>query len=211
MRPLDASTKAALERAVRAFEAAMPGSPGEEYAAGRGFDHAIQRDFRLGYVPVGVNGFERFAGRLAIPNICAAGHVVGLKFRALDDHTEPKYDKPAGMSNRLFNLRALNLPQMGIALTEGEGDCIAVASLGFAAVGIQGANSWKRRHAALFEGYNRVVMVSDADEKGADLAKKVADSELNLTIIEPPGGCKDANEAIVKGFGDQLARLIKGV
>lgn len=205
MKPLHESVRRSLEEATQIFEAALPGSPAEEYLVGRGIARGF--GFRLGYVAEAIPGFERFTGRLCIPNICAAGHVVGIKFRALGDG-EPKYDKPAGMSNRLFNLRALNEDSPIIALCEGEVDAISVAQLGIPAVGVQGANGWKAHHPMLFEGYERVAVVRDMDEKGLDLAKKILATDLPVVVVEPPGD--DANDAVQLGNGVILAKLIRG-
>lgn len=210
MKPLLPAVRASLEAATAAFGAAMPGSPAADYARRRHIDPRCGARFRLGYVPPNFPGWERFGDRLAIPNICASGHVVGLKFRALNDGAEPKYDKPAGLPNRLFNLDALNRASDMIALCEGELDAVILEQLGVPCVGIQGANSWKRHHPSLFEGFDRVVMVTDADDKGRDLAKRVAQSDLPVVVVEPPGGFKDATEAVVAGLGDELLASIKG-
>jgi DNA primase len=147
---------------------------------------------------------------LAIPNLCATGHVVGFKFRVIDpDYNGPtKYDKPAGMSNRLFNLRALNDPGSLICITEGEIDAISVTQLGFPTVGIQGVKSWKAHHPALFEGYERIVVVRDVDDAGFDLGRRLLDTDLPVVVVEPPAA--DANEALRLGLGDQLAKAIRG-
>lgn len=206
MRPLSASQRAQLEAATLAFEQAMPGSPAEQYVAGRGFDPHTVADFRLGYVGEALPGYERFVGRLAIPNMCAAGHVVGMKFRSLDG-AEPKYDKPAGMSNRLFNLRALNNPSSILVVTEGELDTLAVTMLGFPCIGVQGVKSWKPHHKCLLEGYERVVVVRDMDDYGLELAKQIAEQDLPVSIVEPPGG-DDANDSVINGFRNQLSEVI---
>lgn len=189
----------------------MPGSPAAEYVVqARGINPHIGARFRLGYVPAGVPGWERFAGRLAVPNLCAAGHVVGIKFRDLTGNSDSKYDQPAAQQSRLYNLRCLAENGSLIVITEGELDAIAVTQLGFPAIGVPGASAWKRRHALLIEGYERVVIVADADKAGRDMAKKITEGNLPVAVVEPPGGCKDANEALIEGFGDELAHLIRG-
>lgn len=221
MKPLAPSQRASLEAATRAFEAALRGvdlegraldtGPATEviaYLKTRGFTGETAKRFRLGAVPHGYSGFERFAGRLAIPSICASGHVVSLKFRALDDEAEPKYDTPAGLCNRLFNLRALSEDSTVVVLTEGEADAITVAQLGFPAVGIQGVKSWKPHHPTLFEGYDRVVFIRDMDDAGFQLSKRLMDTDLPIEVVEPPA--KDANEALRMGLGEELARMIRG-
>lgn len=184
-----------------------------EYLAGRGVNEATASDFRLGYVATDdVPGFERFEGKLAIPNICAAGTVVGVKFRDISGDDSHKYDQPAGQQLRMFNLRALAVESEFIAITEGEIDCITLNQLGVPAVSVSsGANSWnERRHWRLFEGYSRVVLFRDNDEAGGELAKKVLGTDLPVQVVAPPGRFKDINEAHVAGHGDQLVRLVTG-
>lgn len=209
MKPLLPSQRNGLESATATFERSLPGSPAVEYLEGRGFDLPTATALRLGWVERELPGFEQFVGRLAIPNICAAGHVVGMKFRALND-AGPKYLGLEGYDARLFNLVATNDPSPLIALTEGEIDALSLARLGIPAVGVPGAHLWKRHHERIFEDYERVVLVRDTDEAGGALAKRLSETDLPLVVIRPPGGCKDVNEAIVAGHGAELVAAIRG-
>lgn len=209
MRPLSLSQRSSLESVVQTCVRNLPSSPAAEYLKGRGFDRATADRHRLGYMQDAHPGFETGHGRLVIPNICAAGHVVGVKFRALDDETEPKYTGPP-MPSRLFNLAALNTPSTLIVLTEGELDAVSLTQLGLPAVGIPGAKAWKPHHYRVFESYERVVLVQDDDQAGNDLAKKLLSTDLPVTVVRP-AGVKDVNAALIAGLGDQLVAAIKGV
>lgn len=219
---------------MEAAEAEMPGSPGEAYATeARALGREAVERLRLGFVPDigpgltrdGFEGFERFAGRLAIPNLNYNGDVVGVKFRAISDaHKGPKYDGPPG-TLRLYNLQALRRVTDTLVLCEGEIEAGTWTHLGVPAVAIPGANNWKDHHRLLFEGIPRVVMVYDDDEifdeksgkfrrPGLDLAKKVLkDLEQNAATgavaLAPPAGCKDANEALVAGHGKDLVMMVE--
>ena len=212
MKPLPPSVRDSLEAATATFEAALReagGRPAVEYLVGRGIDRSTAETFRLGYVATAdVPGFERFVGRLAIPNICAAGHVVSFKFRALDDLTEPKYDAP-DMPTRLFNLRALNEADDCLWLTEGEIDAITLSQLGAPAVAVPGVHNWKKHYARILEGFERVVLVRDDDDAGLDLAKKLGATDLPLLTVRPPRGFKDVNAALAAGHRDELLELIE--
>lgn len=225
MKPLAPSQRASLEAATRAFEAALRGvdlegraldtGPATEvidYLKTRGFTGETAKRFRLGAVPHGYPGFERFAGRLAIPNICASGHPVGIKFRTVDSNYDgdKKYDQPAGQVARLFNLQATNPATDLLAICEGELDTLSLVQLGIPALGVPGASAWKSRHVGLLEGFDRIVVVADADDAGRMMAKKIVDSDLPVVVVEPPHGCNDANEALRMGFGEELARMIRG-
>lgn len=211
MKPLQPSVRESLEAATTAFHAAlMEGGATEavEYLKGRGIDRSTAETFRLGYVATAdVPGFERFVGRIAIPNICAAGRVVGFKFRSLDPESDFKYDSP-DLPTRLFNLRALNEAEECIWVTEGEIDAITLSMLGAPAIAVPGAHNWKRHHARILEGFDRVVLVRDADDAGLDLAKKIGATDLPLLVVRPPRGFKDVNAAYV-GARDELEELIE--
>lgn len=209
MKPLSPSLRRQLESAVATFESALPSSPAAAYLKGRGFDRVSAEKARLGYVAEPTNGFERFQGMLCIPNICATGHVVGVKFRSVREDATQKYDKPAGMPNRLFNLAALNDARSGlIVLTEGELDALSMVVLGLPAVGVQGVKSWKSHHERVFEDFERVVFVRDADEAGGELAARLLRCDLPVSVVSPPAGCKDVNDALVQGRGGELLEAI---
>lgn len=213
MKPLPPSVRESVEKATATFHAALMegGAPrAVEYLAGRGIDPSTAERFRLGYVATPEPGFERFVGRVAIPNFCAAGHVVGIKFRAIppdDLNTDRKYDQ-LDVPTRLFNLRALTEAGDVIWVTEGEIDAITLSMLGAPAVAVPGANNWKRHHARILEGFDRVVLIRDDDDAGLDLAKKIGATDLPLLTVRPPRGFKDVNAAYV-GARDELEKLIE--
>lgn len=213
MRPLTESQKKLLEQAGGVFEEELVGGPAEQYLEGRGIGPDLCAKHRLGYVSADTAPpwARRFAGRLAIPNLSHDGHIVGFKFRALDPDTTPKYDQPAGQVARLFNLRALADPASDtVVLTEGEIDAITLTGYGLPAVGVPGANAWKRHHWRLFEGFPRVVLVQDADSAGDALVKALRGTPLDTVVVYPPEGTEDVNDAHMQGRGDELVAMIHG-
>jgi len=211
MRPLSSSLRESLDLAVETFHKSLAGGPGAAYLAARGITPECSARFKLGYVDTdGVPGFERFVGRLAIPNPCATeGRIVSLKFRAIGDQ-EPKYDAPVGWPTRLFNLDALNSADDTIVITEGELDAITLSMYGISAIGVPGAHNWKKHHASILEGFRKVVLLRDADDAGGEMARKILATDLPVIVVQPPHGTKDANEAHVAGLGDELVRVIRG-
>ena len=209
-RPLSTPVRDSLQTAVEMFEGLMTDSPAEEYLGTRGISTETARVHRLGYVP-GQGGTDpywaRFAGRLAVPNVNAAGVVVGLKFRALGDE-EPKYDGPSGLPARLFNLRALTNCHDIVTIVEGEMDAISLTELGIPAVGVPGASNWREYHARIFAGFERIVMIADNDKAGNDLQRKILASGLPVMPAAPPAGLNDVNEALVAGYGDAVRELV---
>jgi DNA primase len=209
VKPLQHSVKESLESATQIFAAALLNSPASEYLASRALSPDTAVSHRLGYVATKHPGFERMVGRLAIPNICAAGHVVGLKFRALDD-AEPKYDQQHGQLSRLFNLRSLNEDTDVMVLTEGELDTVTLTQMGVPAVAVPGASAWKPHHFRLFEGYRKVVLIQDDDKAGRDMAKRILDTPLPVIVMQPPDGFNDVNSAMQGGASDALLDMIRG-
>lgn len=207
MKPLQPTVRESLEDATTRFMGWFTGSPAETYVAGRGLLDAWV-DFRLGYVAEPVPGFERFVGRLAIPNICASGHVVGMKFRALGDE-DPKYDG-LSLPSRLFNLRALNADTDVMCLTEGELDAVALGVLGVPAVAVPGKGGWKAHHHRILEQYRRIVLFRDVDGAGGELVARVTGTDLPVIVVTPPGGHKDVNDALVAGLGSELVDIVRG-
>lgn len=211
MKPLPSSVRESLESATAAFQATLAGGPGERYLRERGIDHATVEKFRLGYVAdAKFPGFERFIGRLAIPNICASGHVVYIKFRELPPaDSDRKYDGPS-LAQRLFNTRALNEADDCIWLTEGEIDAISLGQLGVPAMAVPGNTGWKSHYVRLLEGFERVVLIQDDDEPGAHLAKQMSATHLPLQVVKAPHGFKDVNAALAAGHEDDIRALIEG-
>lgn len=194
------------------FSAALPGSPGMEYLGKRGIGPRTAETLRLGYVdPQGPipEGWERFAGRIAIPYLNIDGVVVWAKFRALEDVKE-KYAQQAGGRTRLYNLRALSVPSGTLALCEGEFDTISLTALGIPAVGIPGANNWKPYFHRVLQGYDRVVMFYDDDEPGRSLVQTVKQKMPDIVPLAAPGGHHDLGDAFEAGLGDSIRALVKG-
>lgn len=104
-------------------------------------------------------------GMLAIPYLTPTGPVA-LRFRRPPDKdTGPKYWQPPGSDLTIFNVRAFFEADTVIVITEGEMDCMTVAQCGIPCVGIPGASAWKDYYQPLFEGYDRVIICADNDDK----------------------------------------------
>lgn len=210
LRPLSLSQRELLEHAVSEFQGALRGDVAAvRYLQARGIDQASAVAFRLGVVPAEFPNFERFAGRIAIPNINAAGLVSGVKFRATGEGQEPKYDQPDGQVQGLFNLHALTWAADWVALTEGEMDAVSLGVLGVPAVGVPGVNAWKPHHPLILEEFRRVVLVRDADEAGGVLVGKLLKSTIDVVVVRPPSGLKDVNDALVAGEGERMKEIIE--
>lgn len=165
----------------------------KEYLTARGIGPDTAKDFRLGVVgDQQISGHEMFQGRLVIPSLGVDDSVYGMRFRAMDE-SEPKYLGIPGMETRLFNVRAIHYADEEIHITEGEMDAIILCSLGHPAVGVPGANAWKRHHPRMFSGFPRIVIWGDGDKAGHEFARKVGESLTVATRATMPDGM-DVND-----------------
>jgi DNA primase len=192
MEPLSASSKMALEEATARYSQALPAAV--EYLRERGISLVTAERFRLGVVADPITGHEQYEGRLAIPYLGAMGygHPTGIRFRALNGE-EPKYLGIGGAATRLFNLNAIVTAGDSIHITEGELDAIILTQAGYHAVGVPGANAWKRHHPRLFAGFNKVFIWGDGDKAGQSFSRTVFESVDTGIIVGMPVG-KDVND-----------------
>ena len=152
--------------------------------------------FLLGGVVSPETSDEDARGMLAIPYLTPTGPVA-LRFRRPPNkETGPKYWQPHGTELTIFNVPAFSLSDRLIVITEGEIDCMTVAQCNIPAVGIPGASAWKDYYQPLFEGYDRVIICADNDDKemkngehaGTKFAARVAKLVPGPEVIKMPDG-----------------------
>lgn len=202
MKPLSTGQRELLANAAEAYHTQLFDNNAQwarDYLNSRGFGQETAKKFLLGAVNTPfVPEHERFVGMVSIANFCAAGesgaHVVGLKFRNLTGEGG-KYQQPTHQVARLFNLRALQEAKDLIVITEGEADAITVDKIGLPCIGVPGAQSWGKNsyRSRLLAGFERVVLIRDADAAGEELVRSLADID-NLEVRVPPDPFKDVNE-----------------
>jgi len=127
--------------------------------------------------------------------------VVDIRFRAINGE-EPKYMGMPGTETRLYNVKALQQAGNFIAVCEGEIDAITLHyKCGVPAVGVPGANSWKRHYTKLLLDFETVYVFADGDQPGSDFAKKLAKELSGVIVINMPDG-QDVN-SIYNMYGPQ--------
>jgi DNA primase len=175
----------------------------------RGLEPETLSQFQLGAVVNPEGGDEQALGKVSIPYITRSGPVA-LRFRRGPNGDGPKYWQPPGSTITIYNVNELVKHQRWIAVCEGEIDCITAVQAGIPAIGIPGASAWKDHYSSLFEGYERVIILQDNDDKGAgaDFAKKVAGEVPAPAIIKLPEG-EDVNSFYVKHGAAELRALLK--
>lgn len=190
--PLQRSTlqEAAEQYATNVDQAA-------DFLSARLLDREAATGSLLGVVFDPLPGHERFAGRLSIPYVTPAG-VVAIRFRCLQDHDcrvegHGKYDSPAGIPTRLYNVAALHTKGSRVGCAEGELDSlVATHVVGLPSVGVPGIKNWKPHFSRCFADYEEVLVFADSDEdeeKGIKHAKKaVKEIGQGGRLVLPPNG-----------------------
>jgi DNA-binding transcriptional ArsR family regulator len=95
------------------------------------------------------------------------------------------------------------LPEWGDAdtlyLCEGTSDTWTLWHADLPALGIPSATYWREEWWREVEGFERIVLIADADDAGAGLAQKLAETcpdslRERVQVLQLPDGVKDANE-----------------
>lgn len=183
------------------------------YLAGRGFTADTIGSARLGVVDEAIEGDPHAAGfRLSIPYITQSG-IVNIRFRCLREHdcgasSCAKYLGSPGVPNRLYGVGCIVSAGSRICITEGELDAVTFRQLGYSAVGVPGAQSWKRHWRRLFDDFSGIYVFCDGDEAGRGFRSHILAEIPSAQAIMMPDK-QDVNSMFVKEgreFFDQLLR-----
>jgi len=206
MSRLSVSQKSYLEKATEAYHLQID-TGGAAYLTGRGIGKEVASTYRLGNVVEPLVGDDDYAGRLAIPYITPAG-VVDIRYRALMPEQSPKYLSRTGAGAKLYNVSALLKSSNTIAICEGEIDAITMDALvGIPAVGVPGANNWRRHFSLLFEDYSQVLVMCDGDQAGKDFGKRISSELDGATIIHCPEG-SDVNDLYLQEGAEGIRKRV---
>lgn len=184
-----------------------------EYLEGRGITEDTAVSARLGVVDEEIWGDSRSLHRLSIPYLTRSG-VVDIRLRCLREHDCSevgcsKYIGRAGIAPRLYNVSDLVSAADTIAVTEGELDCLILRQLGFHAVGIPGAQSWKPHWGRLFEDFGRILVFVDGDSGGEKFSKAWQSRFPQTVELVQMGEGEDVNSMFLKE-GEYYFRGILG-
>jgi len=181
-----------------------------QFLAARGINRQAAVIARLGVVTAqnAASEHEQQVGRLVIPYCVRAG-VSQLRFRTLDG-SEPKYLGLPGVQPALFQTEALSAPGETIVITEGELDALVLYRLcGVPAVGVPGAQAFKKHWWRLFRDFQNVVVMTDGDAAGRELAVRLASSIRDARVITLPDGM-DVNDFYMAHGPDALREKVNG-
>jgi DNA primase len=162
------------------------------YLEGRGITKETALMFRLGFVKNPEAGHEPYQGKLAIPYLTPSG-VIDIRFRSLNADSGPKYLSRPGASTHIFNVAALNTDSDVLVICEGEIDTMIATQVGFAAVGLPGANNWKPFYTRVLADWEKIMLFCDGDNAGKEMAKTITRELDNVFPIFMPDNC-DVND-----------------
>jgi DNA-binding transcriptional ArsR family regulator len=139
-------------------------------------------------------------GGIEIPYLTREGEQHAVRYRlALEGDNRFRWRR--GDTPILYGL--WRLPEWDdadtIYLCEGESDTWSLWHADLPALGIPSASTWKSEWWREVEGFERIVLIADADDAGAGLAQKLAETcsdslRERVHVLRLPDGIKDANE-----------------
>lgn len=204
MARLSKSQRELLAKATENYEGNL--SEVLPYLASRGITEETARMFRLGFVANPEAGHEPYVGKLAIPYLTPAG-VIDIRFRSLNNDGGPKYMSRPGASTHIFNVSALNSDSEFLVICEGEIDTIIATQVGFAAVGLPGANNWKPFYSRVLADWEKIMLFCDGDNAGREMAKNISRELDNVFPVFMPDNC-DVNDVYLSEGAEGLRKRV---
>lgn len=174
----------------------------EKYLASRGLDLAVAGTYRLGVVQDPLAGHEQYVGRLAIPYITKTG-VIDIRFRDMAGNSEVKYLGLPGAETHLYNVTSIFHSSSVIGICEGEIDTITLEQCGIPAVGVPGANNWKKHYNRVLRDFSRIIVFADGDQAGQDFGRHISKELGYVTIVNMPDG-EDVNSVYCEQGPDAI-------
>lgn len=127
---------------------------------------------------------------------------------------DPKSRADAGSKRLLFPPPEMIAKRRPLFLVEGEPAAVSVWSLGFPAVAVPGAGSWRFEWRQRLLG-RRLIVLPDCDTTGRDLADRICQALPKARIVDLEPSCEDGSDIgdwIVQARADggvlQLRRLL---
>ena len=174
----------------------------QAYLDTRGIPIEVAKAYGLGFIRQNelLDG-NRLGARIVVPHTNPDNEVVSVYSRAIDQNSKVKHYHLKGRQKGIFNASALREKDGLLFVTEGAFDALSLIVRGYRAVAIFGLDGlrweWVRER--------EIVLALDTDSAGvkgvSELAKKAQQFGIKLRrlTVEELGGCKDVNEALVKG------------
>lgn len=211
-RPLSKRAAQNLEAAVNQYHADGLKDAGLlGYLHSRGLDREDAIRFQLGVVRNPIAGHDKYMGRMSIPYLTPNGPV-SIRFRCMCGECKaighPKYMGLPGQTTRMYGVQSIaDQHAQSITITEGEIDALTLMKIGIPAVGIPGAQSWKKHYAKVLEDFQVIKVVGDGDAAGREFMTVVSTAVREATPIQMPEGM-DTNSVYVTRGEQELLSMI---
>jgi hypothetical protein len=205
-----APARADLDRLVRVYQEALPGSLGETYLHRRGIPLELALQYGVGYAAPGQwtqSTHDWKWGRVVFPHLTPDGRLVSLYGRAVGaDEKVPKHKRHTHLSGDkgYFNAVALQRGEGPLFICEGAFDALSLIAAGYSrTVAIFGVDGWRW---AWVGTISQLVIALDADAAGERGWRKLAREGClrgkRVAYLPPTayGGSKDVNQAWVAGL-----------
>jgi DNA primase catalytic core len=156
--------------------------------------------------------FTWWTSTLFFPFYNANGKIVYIQGRTLDLNQEkkPKYVNLNGVETSLFNQPILNTLKKNdrLVITEGVTDCISCCLMGKNAVGVLGAQGFKKEYVNLLRDFDIVIIPdNDVNKTGEKFADKIRNGfkAIGKTVEICPLGVeyKDISEYYMKRWNNE--------
>lgn len=158
-------------------------------------------------------GNEVFYGRVVVPMFDAAGNVVSLYGRRLDDE-QPRHLYLKGSHRGVFNNIAAKTSQ-SLIVTEAALDAMSLWAAGFRnVISLYGKDGWTADHESLIRenGVAEILLALDNDERGREAADaleiKLSGVVKSVHRIAWPEGVKDANAFFLSRPAEDFRALL---
>jgi len=189
----------------RLNEDALLSSRAAQYLMGRGINKESVNKYKLGY--------SESQDMITIPVTSPDGMFIGFVARSIEGKT---FKNTPGLpkSKTLFNL-SRNKREDKVFVTESALDAIRLEQVGANAVATLGASVSKHQRDLLKRYFRSIIVVSDNDEAGRAMGKKLQ-SEMDSVIVthvpEPHKDVSDMNNDqirdFVSKFDDELSYML---
>lgn len=163
--------------------------------------------FRVGVVGNPLPGHENYRGMLAIPYTAPNGDTLSIRFRRLNGDGA-KYLTAPGDKPRLFNTSSIERHSDIICVTEGEFDAMVLNQVGLPAMGVPGANTWRKEWTLILKPYRTVYIFIDGDDPGRQFGKTIAEGLSNARIIDLGDGM-DVNSYFLENGAEEIMKKVK--
>jgi DNA primase len=144
---------------------------------------------------------------LSIPYTAPNGDTLSIRFRRLQGDG-PKYLTAPGDKPRLFNTPAVERYSDIMCITEGEFDTMILSQAGLPAMGVPGAQAWKKEWFLILKPYRTIYIFVDGDDPGRKFGQMIAEKLSNARIIELGDGM-DVSSFYLENDADAILRKVK--